>query len=586
MKKINFKYSEIFLNKTYISIQTGFILFLIFSIFNSCNFNYPAEKPETLYSTDLVYQFDTGTSGGIIDFSVSDAGNLPYQVIVYPKWIDIKKFEGILDNGYCSIPFEFYGAENYVSDGRAEGYIFIRIGKAEIFRLTVDYGIKDTEEPSDEGKVPLYCSTAEIKFGAESGSSSFTIANQGQVDKSWYITNIPSWLQLSQTSGNLFAGTSLTISCTVNREGLNPGQYSQIIHIESNNPQLSHGIYVEMTVETVEEPVISLWLKWLTGTVMDACYSKETGYLYILTKSPNNLLVKLPNNDSLLTFPLERIPNCIDITADGSNIAIGYNQAFVDLRDAKTMDRIQLYETDCVPFDLVFGENGWCYLAPETDQHVHLYSLNLTSGVTFRTESGSALYEKSILRKMPGKPYLYVTRPQLSPSGVLIVNIQDGEANDTIPGWHEDTGAMIWLSDDGGKIIGGNKEIYRTPEYTTDTYNLELPGIGTFDIPRNYIKSLDYNKNLQCYFASGTDYWWGTDNASTIYQVNEVSFSAEKSLKVNSYPGYLDNKYNPAMDVHYVFSDKQGTLLFAIKNVERDLEMNVWALETFALPLD
>ncbi len=557
---------------------------LVLLLFSSCNFNFPQENQEDVYSTDLEYFFETGTSGGIIDFTISDMANVPYRVIVYPKWIDVKKLEGVLENGYCTIPFEFSNVDSYVSNGRAEGYIFVRVGNEGILRLTVIYGQNDTEEPPVEGQEPMTCSTAIIEFGTES-SRSFTIGNPGQVDKNWYITDIPSWLELSQTAGILTAGSSLTINCTVNREGLVPGSYSQVIQIESNNPQLSHGIAVEMTISDSQGPVNSASLKWISGTVTDAYYCKKTDYLYILTKSPNNLLVKSPQSDTLTTYPLNRIPNCIDVTADGSTLAIGYNQAYVDLRNAKTLESIQLYETDCVPFDLVFGENDWIYLSPETDQWVHLYSLNLTTGVTFRTTSGVAIYEKSVLRKMPGKPYLYITRPQLSPSGILIANIENGAANDTIPSWHEDTGAMIWLSKDGDRIFGGNKEIYRTPEYTTETYNLDLPNIGTFDIPRNYIKSLDYNEILQCFFAVGSDYAWGTENASTIYQVNEVSYSAEKSLKVNPYPGYLSGLDMPAMDVYYVFSDSQGTQLFAVKNVKHSLQLNIWALEIFNLPL-
>ncbi len=584
MKKNKNQYSEIFhkINSRYTLLNIIVVLFLL--LFFSCNFNYPEEKQETLYTSETDFHFDTGTQGGSVNFSITDMGNLSYRVIVYPQWMDVKKFEGALDNGFCSIPFMFKNVEDFVSDGRAEGYVFVRVGKSEIFRVTVSYGIRQIIEPPVEGQVPLYCSTAAIDFGLEN-SRSFTIANQGQVGKNWYIADIPSWLELSQTSGYLPGGMSLTINCTVNRAGLVPGEYSRIINIESNNPQLSHGVLVEMTVQDQGGPVNSSALKWFPGTVKDAYYCKATDYLYILTKLPNNLLVKAPASDSLVAYPLERIPNCMDVTADGKTIAIGYNQAYVDLLDAQTLGRIKLLETDCVPYDLVFGENGWCYLAPDEDQWVYFYSLNLTTGVTFRT-SGTYFYEKSVLVKMPGKPWLYSTCPGSSPSGLQIINISKGAANDTIPRWHEDTGAMIWLSKDGSKIFGGDKEIYRTPDYTTETYHLDLPKTGTFDIPRTYLRSLDYNEKLHCYFAVGSDYWWGAENSANIYQVNETSFSAEKSLKVNPYPGYLNNQYNPAMDVYYVFSNSGGTRLFALKNVQRNLEMNIWALETFELPLN
>ncbi len=582
MKKSVEHYSTFSAANTVQLLTSGLITVLLLIVFHSCNFNYPEEKQEQGYSTDLEFHFDLNTTSGIADFTLTEFGNEPYQVIVYPRWVDVKKLEGNLNNGYCSIPFSFKEVETYMQDGKVEGYVFVKVGKSEIFRITISYGNQEIEQPNEEG-LPLYCSTAEIDFGTEDNRS-FVIANPGQVDKNWYITNIPSWLTLSETSGNLPAGVSLTIYCNVNREGVYPGSYSQIINIESNNPQLSSGILMRIVVPEIGAPADSASVKWITGTVQDAYYNKVNDVLYILTKSPNNLLVKTADNDSLITYPLERIPNCIDVTADGKTLAIGYNQAYVDVLNAETLELIRQYETDCVPYDLVFGENGWCYLSPEEDQWVYLYCLNLTTGVTFRTSTAN-MYEKTILRKMPGKPLLYATRPSLSPSGLLIINIEKGVANDTIPAWHEDTGGIIWLSKDGTKIFGGDKEIHKTPEYTTETFHLDLPKIGTMDIPRGYLKSLDYNEKLKCYFAVGTDYWWGAENSETIFQVNEVSFSAEKMIKVAKYPGFINQIYNPVMDVHHVFSNSSGTKLYALKNVQRNLELNIWAMEILDLPL-
>lgn len=561
----------------------GIIGTMFLFLFSACNFDFPNENEEIWFATDLEYHFNTGTAGGELTLAFPDLKNKTYRIMVYPQWIEIGRPEGVLVNGFSFIPFSFKNVDSFMTGTRVEGYIFVRLGE-NILRLTISYGTSKTEDPPVEGQVPLYCNTAQINFGTEDFRS-FTIVNQGQVDKTWYITNIPSWLELSQTTGYLPAGASLTIHCTVRREELLPGEYSVIIHIESSHPQASHGISVNMLVEETGPPVNSTRLKWFSGTVTDAYFCKKTDNLYILTKSPNALLVKTPQNDTLTTYPLDRIPNCIDVTADGKTLAIGYNQAFVDLMDVATLTRIKQYVIDCVPHDLVFGENDWCYLMPDADQHVYFYSLNLNSGVTFRTATRN-FYEKSVLVKAPHKPWIYITRPQISPSGLQIVNIENGAANDTVPGWHEDTGAMIWVSHEGDKIFGANKKIYRAPDYTTETFHLDLPKTGEVDIPRNFIKSLDYNETLDCYFMVGSDYSWGTEDATTIYQVNKTSFSAEKSVNVSYYPGYLKNQYNPAMDVYYVFSNSAGTRLFAIKNVKQTLELNNWALEIFDLPLN
>ncbi|MFV0593826.1 MAG: BACON domain-containing protein [Draconibacterium sp.] len=584
MKQFFNEYPVISRAKSLKSIRLITFVTLAALLLVACDFNYPEERLEDTYSTDLEYHFDVGASDVALAFQITEMGNSAYQVIVYPQWAEVTTPEGKLQNGNGFVPLRFINPEGFMQNGRAEGYIYIRIGDQGIFRFLISYGEKNTENPNVNGEEYMTVSTAAIDFAYDERSS-FTIENPGEVGKNWFIQNIPSWLELSHTSGYLAPGESLTIECMVNREGLTPGSYSQIINIESDRPQLSAGILMEMLIEDPGDPVNSASLKWISGTVKDAYYCKVTDYLYILTASPNALLVKTPGVDSLVTYPLERIPNCIDITADGKTMAIGYNQALVDLRDAATYEQIKLYETDCVPFDLVFGENDWCYLSPDDDQWVSLYSLNLTNGVTFRTQSAQ-FYEKSILRKMPGKPLIYITRPQLTPGGIQIVNIEGGIPNDTVPGWHEETGSNIWLSLDGSKIIAGDKDVHNTPEYTTETSHLDLPRSGKFEVPRNYITSLDYNTALKCYFVSCSDYYWGTENADNIYQVNEVSYSAEKSLKVGYYPGYVGTHYNPGMAVHHVFSNSEGTRLFALKNVKRELEMNVWALEIFDLPLE
>ncbi|WP_347839270.1 hypothetical protein [uncultured Draconibacterium sp.] len=559
---------------------------LAINVLVACNFNFPEENQEQVFTTDVQNHFDTGTTSGVIQFNLSGSDNGKFRVVVYPQWLGIKTFEGNLSNGNCTIPFDFKNVNDFMVDGRAEGYLFVKLGDAGVFRITVSYGKTTAEQPPVEGQEPMYCSTAEIDFGTEDNRS-FSIANYGSVDKYWYIENIPEWLELSPASGTLYGGETKDIYCTVNRGEMTPGDYSQIINIESNNPQLSHGVRINMTVAASGDPVNSKSLTWFDGELKDAYYHKTTDVLYLLTRSPNKLLVKTTGSTEFNAYDLERVPYCIDVSEDGKMLVIGYNQAYVDVWNAETLQREKLIETDCVPYDVALGENGWCYLAPDEDQHVHLYSLNLETGVTFRSTSSVALYEKSVLRKIPGKPLIYITRPQLSPTGLLIANIEKGAANDTIPSWHESIGKDFWFTPDLNALIGANKVVFRTPDYTTQSvHGQELSRLGTIEIPRNSIQSLDYNQKLETYFVVGSDYWWAPDAAETIYQVDAVSYSAVKSFKVSTYPGYLNNQNNPDMDVHFVFTNLSGTELYALKNVDRTLEMNKWALEIFSLPLE
>ena len=179
------------------------VLLTAIVVLAACNFNFPEENQEQVFTTDVINHFETGTTSGVIEFNLSGSDNGSFQVVVYPQWIDVKTFEGQQINGTCSIPFEFKNVNDFVTEGRAEGYVFVKLGNAGIFRITVSYGKNTIEQPPVEGQEPMYCSTAELNFGLED-SRSFTIANYGSVDKDWYIENIPQWLELSTTSGKLY----------------------------------------------------------------------------------------------------------------------------------------------------------------------------------------------------------------------------------------------------------------------------------------------------------------------------------------------------------------------------------------------
>jgi hypothetical protein len=326
---------------------------MLLFLFSACNFDFPKENEEIWFATDLEYHFNTGSDGGGITLAFPDLGSKTYRIMVYPQWIETGKLEGVLDNGYGSIPFSFKNVDSFMTGNRVEGYIFIRLDET-ILRLTISYGVVKLKILRlRSGSVVLqYCRN---KFWTED-SRSFTIANHGEVDKTWYITTFLHGSNFRKLQAIWQQAPHLPFIVQFAARNFFSGEYSLIIHIESSHPQSSHGIRVNMVVEDPGPPVNSARLKWFSGTVTDAYFCKKTDYLYILTKSPNALLVKTPQSDSLTTYPLDRIPNCIDVTADGKTLAIGYNQAFVDLLDATTLERIKQYVIDCVPTTLFLAK--------------------------------------------------------------------------------------------------------------------------------------------------------------------------------------------------------------------------------------
>lgn len=543
----------------------------------SCNQDFPEANKEPLYILEQEFDFPAGTTAGTLNIDLQNDRNTTCTLFMFPKWFSTSQIEFPVSKGNISIPFEFRNIDQYMNQGSAQ--IILKVNGTGYFQATINYGLYNPN-PDPGTLQPLTCSTALLDFGMND-ELEFVLTNPNpNASVDWSAVNVPPWLQLSPMSGMAPPNSAFTIKGTVNRSGLMPGEFQQQIDIRSVSPQASLSIMVRMQVANTAV-VNTKNIKWIEGDVTDAYFCKSTDYLYILTQNPNAIWVKAPGADTLISHALAKSPNCMDITSDGKTVAIGYNQANVDLFDSFTLALKRSYETDCIPAEIVFGENGWCYLTPTLDQWEYLYSLNLTSGVTYRRSTEYPIYAKAYFIKMPGKPFLYGTNPGLSPGGLMIVNITNGEANDTIANWHVETGGALWISKDGKKIFAANKRIFRLPEYTANSnLQTDLPVLGTLDVPKGFIRSLDYNESLDCFFAAGSDFAWTASGAETIYQLNGINYSAEKSFKVGSYPAQADGVYNKPMDVFHLFSSPTGQRLYAVKKVSTSSALPLkWALE-------
>jgi len=217
---------------------------LILNLLGSCDFNYPDKTDKYIIPTTFNFHFETGTQSGIIDFVGPWPSNGKFQVLVYPIWLKPELFEGNTIDGHSTIPFSFRNVDNYANQGVATGQMVIKTKDQEYFQITVSYGSSNVNPPNGEAFMTCSVAELELKIGE---TRTFTIANPGQVEKWFYLSNMPSWLQISQTSGNLHPHTELSLQCTVNQQGLVPGEYSQIIYIESTNTQLSSGILLKNT---------------------------------------------------------------------------------------------------------------------------------------------------------------------------------------------------------------------------------------------------------------------------------------------------------------------------------------------------
>lgn len=82
-----------------------------------------------------------------------------------------------------------------------------------------------------ESKTPYSISCDELNFGEIDTKAEFTLKNYTSSNCSFSITNNPSWLTLSPSSGKIPSGGKQTITATINRTNLNIGEYRATLNI-------------------------------------------------------------------------------------------------------------------------------------------------------------------------------------------------------------------------------------------------------------------------------------------------------------------------------------------------------------------
>jgi len=115
----------------------------------------------------------------------------------------------------------------------------------------------------------------------------------------------------------------------------------------------------------------------VAGSVMDAVMHQPSGTLVIATQNPNQLMVFRPASAESFMIPLVRSPQCIDMLEDGKTVLVGNTTADVTQVSLESRAIIREYPLDCVAYDLVAGQNGWCYISPQGVAWEAIRSLDL-----------------------------------------------------------------------------------------------------------------------------------------------------------------------------------------------------------------
>ncbi len=141
-----------------------------------------------------------------------------------------------------------YIATNTLSDGAYFWKVRARDSNGNWGSWSEDwYFVIQTEDPT------LCVSPTSLDFGSVETSKTFDITNCGTGTLTWNITVDSNWISVSPTSGSTTSETDV-ITVTLNRSGLNPGDYNGTVTVNSNGG--TEQVSVAMNVPPVVNPIL------------------------------------------------------------------------------------------------------------------------------------------------------------------------------------------------------------------------------------------------------------------------------------------------------------------------------------------
>lgn len=159
----------------------------------------------------------------------------------------------------------------------------------------------------------LVLSQNSIDFGNDATTLTFDISNNGSAALTWQLSEDASWLSCNPTSGTTQAGEKSSVVVSVDRKGLERGNYSQTIAVSSNGG--SSIVNVSMSVQGL---MISLSPEELdfgsTTTSMELNVTNNGSGNISYTLTPSNNWIKLSRNTGTFT-KTENITVSVDRTS-------------------------------------------------------------------------------------------------------------------------------------------------------------------------------------------------------------------------------------------------------------------------------
>ncbi len=477
-------------------------------------------------------------------------GVLMWNIVSMPDWlaIDSSRLEPtgfiIMQEHSYDLPLTLKKGENF-SGNLTGNIVLVTNDKAH---PTVS--INATAELGDPS---LNITTNVIILTTSEPSKSLSFSNYGSGLLTWKFENIPDWLTISPSSGlNSPYFSSGDVVFSFNRDKLSPGQNTSVIHLKTNDS--SHLTYT-ITVTAVA-PGNNENIRSINGNIIDVVFNKNTNTLYYVTSLPNKLVAYDVSTRAVLhEVALSKAPTCFAISEDWTKAAVGHNGSFSNI-NLSSFTVVSTYQSDFTVRDIAWASNEWYGYTQSGGSFTSLHWINTATGALY-DDVDNRLDGSSIVKKVPGQPYLIATRNGTSPSGFFAYDIATKSKKSYS---HMDL-TNFWMSEDGQYVFSQNSNIYRTTSSTgsTDNFDADINSIGKINFgTTNYygIKFLSHS-NHYLWLIQGDSY--PATSSNLVYQFEDNDYTLVKQFACNTL--YQPDEQTAAftLQANYVFANNEGT---------------------------
>ena len=536
---------------------------------------YVNEGNPSIESNPSSIEFGVNHYGNQSTITVHNQNNgiLIWQVIKSPKWITLSTSAGVIrPYSVDAINIKFEPNTIFFADSVGEIIIANNSRNSSQYVINVYY---KTGSPS------FSCNTDQIDFGYISDKKTITIHRYGNGILNWTVDQCPEWVSISPTQGtiNQNASDEYTITLTCNRMGLSIGEHTGAIIFKTNDKDKPA---YSVNVKCWSGEGNSQNITTIEGTVVNTEHDKNKDKIYILTQSPNQLLVYDTEKHAMTNkMPLDFAPTCISLSNDGNKAIIGHN-GNVSLVDLVSYRLIKFVMIDFNVYDAVFVNEQLCLLSVN-DNNSFCRWLNLETGNIQIFSDTWSLQGRVLFRKIVNQNVIVATRMGISPSGINLIDTETMKLFKYYPkdlfSGHQKV-SQFWLSADGLKIFCCQTDIYRVPINATG----EISPIGKFPNRGNYY----YDWIIWIDHCLSTNSLWVLEDPSVIWDNGPSILARYEATNYTFVKSYSYSNYFTTIDgisdvyvtsARYVYANNSGSDIFVIKNVDEKYKANAWSLE-------